>query len=182
MFLLKESTKVFIYCIIAGISLAILLYVIFGIIKLCKIRQMYKEVHSKLLLHAKDKEMVVTKVNTYGFNYLVEEKNKLTYIKVIPNLNNYEININNKYMWQIRKSYNDKDLHFVDGIETPIRANIKNTNKTVEKLFIIYPNCSQLMIALNECEYAFVTENTDVYGFKVLTYAQFKHLIEKELD
>ena len=83
-------------------------------------------------------------------------------------------------MWQIRKGPHDESLNMLDGIEEPMHAEFKNESKHVEKLFIIYPNARQLLIALNECEYAFISKDTNVYGAKLITYQDLVSLIEIE--
>lgn len=77
--------------------------------------------------------------------------------------------INSKIKWQIKENPTDDSLVFIDNIVKPMMSEIKD-DKEVKKLFIIYPNARQLMIATNECEYAFVYPKTDVYGASVVTY------------
>lgn len=182
MYLMNKNLEYFLYTIAGILAFVIITFIIIGIVKIIKTKNMYKEVFNTLNSYASNKEMTVSKVKTFGFDYLVEEKTKLTYIKVIPNFFNFEININNKYMWQIRKSFSDNDLFFVPDIEIPMRANFKDSTKPVQKIFIIYPSAKQLLYALNECEYEFVYHNTNIYGAKVMTYTNLKYLIDRQND
>lgn len=116
-----------------------------------------------------DQEAKVERTTAYGFQYKIIEKNRITYVCTIYNPKCSEILINSKIKWQIKENPTDDSLVFIDNIVKPMTSEIKD-DKEVKKLFIIYPNARQLMIATNECEYAFVYPKTDVYGASVVTY------------
>lgn len=116
-----------------------------------------------------DQEAKIEKTTAYGFQYRLIEKNRITYICIVYNPKCSEILINSRNKWQIKENPTDESLVFLDEIVEPMMSEIKD-EKEVRKLFIIYPNARQLMIAINECEYAFVYPKTDVYGASVVTY------------
>lgn len=111
------------------------------------------------------------KKDTHDF-YFEDEKN-IYYIKVIYNLSNQEICINNAIKWQLRKfgEPNQKN-QFVDEVEPLMRLDLNHPTKKEHKLFIVYPDATALLKVINECEMEFVYPDTDVYGACVIPYAK----------
>ncbi|MBR6071755.1 MAG: hypothetical protein IKP77_02845 [Acholeplasmatales bacterium] len=109
-------------------------------------------------------------VSKREYDYLFETYNYTYYIKIVPNFNNQEITVNNSVKWQLRKSFNDESLRFVEGIEPLMRMDINQTSKKIKKLYIVYPNARSLLKYINECEMEFVHADTDVYGTNIITY------------
>lgn len=109
-------------------------------------------------------------VSKREFDYIFETFNYIYYIKIVPNFNNQEITVNNSVKWQLRKSFNDESLRFVEGIEPLMRMDITQGNKKIKKLYIVYPNARSLLKYINECEMEFVHADTDVYGTNIITY------------
>ena len=104
-------------------------------------------------------------------DYIFETIKYRYYIKVVPNFSNQEITVNNSVKWQLRKSFNDETLRFVNGIEPLMRLELSNTDgKQSKKLYIVYPNARALLKYINECEMEFVHPDTDVYGTNIITY------------
>lgn len=109
------------------------------------------------------------KKETHDFYF--EDEKSIYYIKVIYNLSNNEICINNAIKWQLRKLGEMKEnLSFVEGVEPLMRLDLTNPEKKEHKLFIIYPNVTALLKVINECEMVFVYPDTDVYGARVIPY------------
>lgn len=133
------------------------------------INKLHENVFNLLCDLIGDQEAKVEGTNAYGFQYKIIEKNRITYVYTIYNPKCSEILINSKNKWQIKENPTDDSIVFLEDIVRPMMSQIKD-EKEVRKLFIIYPNARQLMIAINECEYAFVYPNTDVYGANVVTY------------
>ena len=109
-------------------------------------------------------------VSKAEYDYKFETPNYIYYIKIVPNFTNQEITVNNSVKWQLRKSFNDESLRFVDGIEPLMRMDINSVGKISKKLYIVYPNARSLLKYINECEMEFVHPDTDVYGTNIITF------------
>ncbi len=111
------------------------------------------------------------KKDTYDFYF--EDSKNIYYVKVIYNLSNQEICINNAIKWQLRRlSDKIETFSFVEGVEPLMRLDLTNTEKKEHKLFIIYPDITAILKVINECEMVFVYPDTDVYGAKVISYSK----------
>ena len=161
---------------IAFIVLIVLLIVFATIFNKNRSRKMHGQVEEIFQDYVKkhfDYKFEVVFKNEY--DYIFETIRYRYYIKVVPNFNNQEITINNSVKWQLRKSFNDESLRFVNGIESLMRMDIPSKdNKINKKLYIVYPNARSLLKYINECEMEFVHADTDVYGTNVITYVNLK--------
>lgn len=137
--------------------------------------KLHENIQSLLTDLIGDQEARIERTQAYGFHYKIIEKNKITYVCIVYNPKCSEILINSNNKWQIKDNPMDESINFVDSVITPMMSSIED-EKEVKKLFIIYPNARQLMIAVNECEYAFVYPNTDVYGANVVTYKRLLNI------
>lgn len=154
-----------------GLTIVIIIIVIIMIVIAHKnaMNKLHENIFKLLSDLISDQEAKVEKTSLHGFHYKIIEKNRITYVCIIYNPKCNEILINSKIKWQIKENPTDESLVFIDNIVEPMMSEISD-EKEVKKLFIIYPNARQLMIATNECEYAFVYPKTDVYGASVITY------------
>ncbi len=143
-------------------------------------KKMAEDVYELLVDYSKEKEILLSKTKLYEFDYILEDKTSKTYVKIIPNFQNYEILINSKTKWQIKKSANDDSNTMVEGIEIPMLKDVGDGSKEVKKLFIIYPSARMLMMAVNECEYEFIYPDTNVYDSTVLTYKELCYLVDSK--
>ena len=119
-------------------------------------------------------EFDLKKSNEKEYDYVFKTLHNVFYIKVVPNFSNHEICINNSVKWQIRKSFGDDSLNFVEGIENLMRMEF--SEKNAKKLYIIYPNAKALLKYINECEMVFVKPETDVYGATVISFQALKEI------
>lgn len=140
---------------------------------------MMNKVLANLNEYAKDKELKISRTKLNGFDFIAEDKVQKTYIKVIPNFSNYEVLVNGLYKWEIKKSPTDKKIYMLDSVEVPILSKIESEKK-INKLFIIYPSSRLLMMAVNECEYMFIYPDIDVHGYRVINYNEFEFLINSK--
>lgn len=181
------------WCFLIG---AIIIVVITSIIILANIlkskqeKKMYMDIESlfKKLVEINKEEYSYTKIERpkkkseaylMPYDYILESKKYRYHIKLIPNLANQEICVNNSVKWQLRRSFNDESLRFVENVEQLMRLDLPHTsnNKANKKLYIIYPNARSLLKYINECEMEFVHPHTDVYGTNIITYiALSEHL------
>lgn len=165
---MKTGTIILLVCIV--LLIVIVAVIVFAITAHKKtMNKLNENIFNLLSDLISDQEAKVEKTTAYGFQYKIIEKNWITYVCTIYNPKCSEILINSKIKWQIKENPTDDSLVFIDNIVKPMMSEIKD-DKEVKKLFIIYPNARQLMIATNECEYAFVYPKTDVYGASVVTY------------
>lgn len=165
---MKTGTIILLVCIV--LLIVIVAVIVFAITAHKKtMNKLNENIFNLLSDLISDQEAKVEKTTAYGFQYKIIEKNSITYVCTIYNPKCSEILINSKIKWQIKENPTDDSLVFIDNIVKPMMSEIKD-DKEVKKLFIIYPNARQLMIATNECEYSFVYPKTDVYGASVVTY------------
>lgn len=109
------------------------------------------------------------KKDTHDFYF--EDEQSIYYVKVIYNLSNQEICINNAIKWQLKKLGEPNQKHlFVDEVEPLMRLDLSHPSKKEHKLFIVYPDATALLKVINECEMEFVYPDTDVYGAHVIPY------------
>ena len=52
------------------------------------------------------------KIFNKQYDYILKTPKFNYYIKVVPNLSNQEICVNNSVKWQLRKSFNDESMRF----------------------------------------------------------------------
>lgn len=129
-----------------------------------------------------DPEDFITKYNEGGFDYKISYGNTVYLIKMVLNPYNNEILINGPTRWQIKSSPNDESIKMIEDIEEPMLAKFTSNKQVIKKLFIIYPSCRLLMMAINECEYEFIYPTTDVHGANVITFNDFKYILETKIS
>ena len=161
----------------ALIIITVIIVVIIGLIIVYNVynnrrkAKMYKDVADALnglRIKSREKEFDLKKSQDKAYDYIFKTPNNVFYVKIVPNFSNHEICINNSVKWQIRKSFGDDSLNFVEGIETLMRMEFNE--KSAKKLYIIYPNAKALLKYINECEMVFVKPETDIYGATVISY------------
>lgn len=178
------------WCIVIGIILIIFItsmIILANVLKSKREKKMYKDIEEILdkIIAINPDEFSYTRVEKpkkksevcqMPFDYILETKKYRYHIKLIPNLDNQEICVNNSVKWQLRKSFNDESLRFVENVEHLMRLDLPNTanNKANKKLYIIYPSARSLLKYINECEMEFVHPHTDVYGTNIITYVALK--------
>lgn len=162
------------YSIIGVTVLVVIIALYISVISILKKRKsilMYKSINELFLGYLdKNPDFKFEEVSKREFDYIFETYRFKYLIKVVPNFNNQEITVNNSVKWQLRKSFRDESLRYVNGIEPLMRLDIQNDTKKVKKLYIVYPNARSLLKYINECEMEFVHSDTDVYGTNIITY------------
>ena len=170
-----------------GFLKAIIVIVLLSIIGICAIilsisitkkkqlKKMDDDVHSVLekIVYSSNDEYFLKKEENNVYDYTLDTPTTTFYIKIVPNLSNEEICVNNSVKWQLRKSFNDESLRFVNDIEGLMRLDIES-NKIIKKVFLVYPNTRSLLKYINECEMVFIYPKTDVYGSNIITYRQLE--------
>ena len=159
------------------IVLMIVLIVLYNVYTKQRKAKMYKDVYdtlNSLKIKSRENEFEIKKSNDKSYDYIFKTPNNVFYIKIIPNFSNYEICINNSVKWQIRKSFGDDSLNFVEGVEDLMRMEFSERN--AKKLYVVYPNAKALLKYINECEMVFVKPETDVYGASVVSYQAIKEI------
>ncbi len=164
-------------CLLSILILTILIILSFR--KNYKIKQMYTNVWNQLeniINLRKLKDSTTLKISEdKAYDFYLESRTHIYYIKVVPNFKNDEICVNNKTKWQIIRNMTNANL-FVENIDGLMNLDISYpTKKIIRKLYIIYPNANVLLKYINECEIVFIYPDTDVYGCNVITY---QNLIE----
>ena len=159
------------------IVLMIVLIILYNVYTKQRKAKMYKDVYdalNSLKIKSRENEFEVKRSNEKSYDYIFKTPNNVFYIKIIPNFSNHEICINNSVKWQIRKSFGDDSLNFVEGVEDLMRLEFSEKNS--KKLYVIYPNAKALLKYINECEMVFVKPETDVYGATVISYQAIKDI------
>ena len=169
--------------IILGVVLIVIIVTIIlvsiNISKKNSVKKMYEDIEklfNSIIPENKDGYKFERKTNL-EYDYLFETPNYIYYIKVIPNSGNQEICVNNSVKWQLRKSFNDESMRFVQNVEGLMRLEVEK-QKNVKKLYIIYPNARSLLKYINECEMIFIHPDTDVYGCNIIPYILLKENID----
>ena len=168
--------RIIIISLIAFIVLIVLLITLTTIFKKNRLRKMHNQIEEIFNDYTKNNPNTSFEAVTKAeYDYIFETPKYRYYIKVVPNFNNQEITVNNSVKWQLRKSFNDESLRFVNGIEPLMRMDIPNKDsKPNKKIYIVYPNARSLLKYINECEMEFVHADTDVYGTNIITYVNLK--------
>jgi len=173
---MEDFFKILLIVIIVAIVLLIAFAVVTNIAKKNAIKKMYNEVEKILedvIVENQQVKCELEKTFSPQYDYVLKTPNLDYYIKVVPNLSNQEICVNNSVKWQLRKSFNDETMRFVEGIEGLMRMELDNS-KAYKKLYIVYPNARTLLKYINECEMVFIHPNTDVYGTNIIPYVAIK--------
>lgn len=109
----------------------------------------------------------ITDAKIKGIDFLAVKDNKKYVIKVVYNFDCAEISVNSKNFWQKNKGAvaSRKSGNKIPNVYDLINLDLKSNNLTdFKKVHIIYPNAQSLVHVLNECEIAFITPETKVYG------------------
>lgn len=172
---MEDWLKILIISVCVVIFLICILYVILSVTKKNSIKKMYLEVEKifETLIPEDAEGYEIKKLFIKDYDYVFETPAYTYYIKIVPNAGNQEICVNNSVKWQLRKSFNDETMRFVDNIEGLMRMDIDSL-KPYKKLYIIYPNARTLLKYINECEMVFIHPNTDVYGTNIIPYVALK--------
>lgn len=173
---MPDFFKILLIVIIIAIISLIAVIIILNILHKNNIKKMYLEIENLL-------EGLIDQDNIEDYNFLKLYNNKYDYvfdtpaykyyIKVVPNLSNEEICVNNSVKWQLRKSFNDESMRFVENIEGLMRMDEEN-EKNTKRIYIVYPNARTLLKYINECEMIFIHPDTDVYGTNIISYVALK--------
>ena len=118
----------------------------------------------------------IIKCDERTHDYYFETPTKRYYIKIVYNPGNHEICVNNALKWQLRRTFVDEKMYFVEGIEPLMRMEFPQSNKESKKIYVIYPNAKSLLKYINECEMVFIHPTTDVYGTNIITFNEFDKL------
>ncbi len=160
------------------IVLMIVLIISYNVYAKQRKAKMYKDVYdalNSLKIKSRENEFEIKRTSgEKAYDYTFKTPTSIFYIKVVPNFSNYEICINNSVKWQIRKSFGDDSLNFVEGVENLMRMEF--SEKNAKKLYIIYPNAKALLKYINECEMVFVKPETNIYGASVISYQAIKDI------
>lgn len=169
---LGDFFKVLLIVIIVIIILLIIAIVVYNIMIKNNIKKMYMEIErlfESLVDENEPDEYNFIKVFNNKYDYVFDTPAYKYYIKVVPNLSNEEICVNNSVKWQLRKSFNDESLRFVENIEGLMRMD-DEIEKNIKRLYIVYPNARTLLKYINECEMVFIHPDTDVYGTNIIPF------------
>lgn len=162
-----------IYLLIAVIVLILGMAVLIGI---KKYKSFLRKKNIIALFEQACKEKNVTEyqlfaVKTPMYDFYFESSTSIYYVKVILNVGNKELCVNNAVKWQLRERGFNETMHFIDGVENLMKMSFRHhSEKKEHKLFIIYPGARALLKVINECEMVFIYPETDVYGAQVINY------------
>ncbi len=164
---------IMLFAILVVIVLVLFIAVII-VIGIVKKKKMYFNVEQTLKKYVVNDLFSLKVVRNSCYDYILDIKNAIYYIKVIPHFSNDEICVNNRIKWQIRNGSFDDSVRMVDGIEPLMNMpmNEDNKNKKMKKLYIVYPSARVLLKYINECEMEFIYPDTDVYGANIVNYSQ----------
>ncbi|MCR5350306.1 MAG: hypothetical protein K6E20_04865 [Acholeplasmatales bacterium] len=172
---MPTSIKYILIILITLFVLLIVSFVISVVVKNRLIKKMNKDIDEYLNKRKNEcnGDLIHIEKNAYEYEYKLTTEKRIYFIKIIPNFANQEITINNSVKWQLRKTINDTTLKFVENVEPLMRMDVQSKidDKETVKLYIIYPNARTLLRYVNECEMEFVSPKTDVYGTRVVTFA-----------
>lgn len=122
---------VLIFCIFIIALLSLLVF--YNIMKNYKIKQMYTNVYSvlqKIIDDRKIKDFSVLKVSEdKKYDFYLETRTHLYYIKVLQNHKNHEICINNKIRWQLINHLDTKKAVFMSGVSGLMNLDISCPTK-----------------------------------------------------
>lgn len=173
---MQDFFKILLIVLIIAIVSLIAVIIVLNILHKNNIKKMYLEIE-KLFEALVDKnnpdEFNFLKVYNAKYDYVFDTPAYKYYIKVVPNLANEEICVNNSVKWQLRKSFNDESMRFVENIEGLMRMDEEN-ERNAKRLYIVYPNARTLLKYINECEMVFIHPDTDVYGTNIISYVALK--------
>ncbi|MBE6137815.1 MAG: hypothetical protein E7176_05410 [Erysipelotrichaceae bacterium] len=180
--------KVFLILLAVALVFGVITAIVLNALKKNSILTMYNDIEGlfeDIINSNPNLNCKFDRFNTTDYDYIFSTPAYDYYIKIVPNMSNQEICVNNAVKWQLRKSFNDQTLRFVEGIDGLMKMEMDET-KAYKKLFIVYPNARSLLKYINECEMVFVSPTTDVYGTNIIPYLAIKEnpnliVLEKEI-
>lgn len=138
-------------------------------------KKMYTNVEKLLNSFLVNDTCSLNKISNNVYDYVLDLRTVMYYIKIVPHFSANEICVNNKVKWQIKSGAFDDSTKMISGIEGLMNLEIDETKtkiKKIKKLFIIYPSSKIILRYINECEMEFVYPDTDIYGSTIITYNQ----------
>lgn len=115
-----------------------------------------------------------------SFDIKITTKNKVILAKIIYHFNKAEINVNSKNYWQINRGVvsSRKKGEKMKNVYSLLQYDYKKNGypKDTIRLHIIYPSSVRLIKVLNECEMAFINENTDIYGTRIIPFNEIDNI------
>ncbi len=177
----------FLIFLILVISLIVIILLFFHSIKKKRIfDKMNFDINEALnqLVNQNNNKYSYVRFTNEPYDYILTSTKYQYYIKIIPNFKNEDICINSALKWNLGKSLATENKREVKINEDLIRLDLKKekNGKKPRKLFIIYPDAKSLIMIVNECEYEFVTSDTDVYGSHIITYNDLKNNLSNSIE
>ena len=124
---MESALKIVILAICLVVILGFGIILCYGIVQKNNTKKMYSEVEKVLegmIIQSKKEKFKLERIMKAQYDYVFHTPYCKYYIKVIPNLANEEICVNNSVKWQLRKSFNDESMRFVDHVEGLMRMDI----------------------------------------------------------
>lgn len=150
----------------------ILLDIIFNFIKKYKLRH---KVYEKLDSLCNNKLSKLTVCKNKPMDYILEIKNNIYLIKLLPNFKNNELIIysENKILFRNQKGIS-KNINLDELRNFKYEA---PTKKVVKKLVIIFPDCLNMVNYKTEFDIEYIHDELEVYG---LYFMSANNLLSKE--
>ncbi len=140
-----------------------------------KIKKSCFDIFNNIIKERKLDSYILRESDESSYDIYFECRTNIYFVKIVKNLSNHEICVNNRIKWQLSTSLNDSKVKLVEDIEGLMDKKIDfQTKKIVKKIFIIYPNAKLLLRYINECDLNFIYPTTDVYGANIITYQALK--------
>lgn len=157
------------------IAIALMVFVI--VINLYVLPTMrYKKVFT-LLQNVEGKGFVLEAVKNKNYDFIIENKDLIIYLKAAYIPSNSSVTINSKSTWRLQwggykagRAYpHDRYLNEL----TPFLNETIKKDKKFLKVIMLYPGTEKVLMYLNESELDVVDINKTPYGYKVTTYNTF---------
>lgn len=144
---------------------------------------------SEHLLQVAEKNNMIFSIASKGeHDYIIEDENKVVYIKKLIIPHNSSVTINARNTWCLRwggkrmgRSYPNK--RYINELIPYLMADFASEKK-IFKMVIIYPNTEVILKYLNESELATVNPMDNNYGMQVLRFsdieANFATIVKQE--
>lgn len=161
---------------IVVLFVVILLFVLYILLHNAKIKKAKETIYNLLheVFNTKSEGFKLEYSEDKAYDFYYENAKNIIFIKIVFNFDKEEICVNNKVKWQLKKNKNDHRERYVQNIE-PLMNKVFESNKKVQKIFIVYEDSRSLLKYINESELIFITPKVDVYGSKVITYNELKN-------
>lgn len=158
-----------------AVALIVILFVM-NVIVLPNIR--FKKMYT-LLSSFIDRGFVVEVVKSKNYDFILESKDVILYIKYTAIPSNSSVTINSKSTWRLQwggsknrpgKSYpHDR---YLNELSPFLKETIKK-EKPFMKVIILYPSTEKILMYLNESDLDIVDIKKTPYGYKVTTFENF---------